>query len=266
MQINADRGLAVITGASSGLGAELARQLGAKGYSIGLVARRKELLQELAENLRQQGIRVVYAVADVSDTLATKNAVELCQAEFGPCQLMVANAGIGYPVLAAKFDAKKAVKIVEVNVNGVINAFGAVLADMVERGQGQLVAVSSLAAYRSFPQSHVYCASKSAVNALMEGLRLELAGRKIYFTTICPGFVKTPMTEGNTISMPLVLECPEAVSRMVAAIEAKKRVYNFPRRLYWVARLSRVVPEWVWLLIFGKFFKKPYKIMGSAEG
>jgi len=258
-EIKNNQPVAIITGASSGLGAEFARQLGSKGYKIGLIARRQDLLQQLVDELQGDGIVAAYAVADVGETKPLQQAVATLEDTLGATTLLIANAGVGYPVKAHGFSAEKAAAMIRINVTGVMNAVGAVLPGMLQRDVGQVVAISSLAAYRSFPQSHVYSASKAAVNAFFEGLRFELTGTKLRVTTICPGFIRTEMTDKNTIPMPCLLDCDVAVRRMLKAIEAGKSVYNFPRRIFWLLKCSRLVPDILIRKSFSGQFKKPYK-------
>src|SRR5947209_7001902 len=118
-----------------------------------------------------------------------------------------------------------------INVLGVVYCIEGVLPEMLRRGRGHLAAVSSLAAYKGLPGESAYCASKAAVNAYMEGLRIQLRGRGIAVTTLCPGFVRTPMTAANDFHMPWLLDADEAAGRMVRALRRRRAVYNFPWQL-----------------------------------
>lgn len=252
--------VALITGASAGLGRELARQLGARGLKVGLMARRTELLAEVEAAAKAAGSPATASAAcDVADRASVEVAVQSLVAVLGPCDVMIANAGIGYPCPVRSFDADKTWRIYQVNVQGALNAFAAVMPAMLARKRGQLVGISSLASYRSFPESHAYCASKAALSSQLEGMRAELKPRGITVTTICPGFIKTDMTAGNNFTMPFLMECEPAVARIVGAIERRARVYNFPRRLYWAIKASRLIPD----IIFDKLATpptgKPYK-------
>lgn len=234
-----------ITGASSGLGRELALQIAAKGGKLGLFARRQELLASLVEDVqtRVPGAVAHYYVCDVADRASVLDAMARASVELGAADLLIANAGIGYPIKAKRFDSARAAAIYQVNVFGMLHAIEAVLPAMLQRGRGHIVGISSLASYRSYPESHAYCASKSAVSAQLEGLRMELAPQGVAVTTICPGFIKTEMTAGNTIKMPFLMECSAAVARIIGAIERKERVYSFPKRLLWIIKASRLIPE-----------------------
>src|SRR5262249_40301412 len=136
-------------------------------------------------------------------------------------------------------------KMFHVNLLGVVYSIEAVLPDMLRRGRGHLAAVSSLAAYKGLPGEAAYCASKAAVNTYMEGLRIQLRERNIAVTTICPGFVRTPMTEVNKFKMPWLLEADDAARRIVRAMKRRRKVYNFPWQMSLVMKLASWLPDWV---------------------
>jgi short-subunit dehydrogenase len=235
--------VAVITGASSGIGRELARVLAAQGSKVGIIARRKDKLDALAAELRQAGAAAAWAVADVKDRAETVTAIRDLAAQLGPIDLLIANAGVGMPTLLDPMNVSDVEKMVQVNVLGVVYSIEAVLPDMLRRRQGHLAAVSSLAAYKGLPGESGYCASKAAVNAFMEGLRIRLRGTNIAVTTICPGFVKTPMTAINTFPMPWLMEADDAARRIVRALRRRRKVYNFPWQLTLLMKLTRWLPD-----------------------
>jgi short-subunit dehydrogenase len=116
---------------------------------------------------------------------------------------------------------------------------------MLERRRGHLAAVSSLGAYKGLPGESGYCASKAAVNTFMEGLRIQLRDRGIAVTTICPGFVRTPMTEVNQFSMPWLLEPDQAARKIVRALSRRRKVFNFPWQTTLLMKLTNWLPDWV---------------------
>src|SRR5262245_16970444 len=189
--------VAVITGASSGIGWALAKVLAKEGCKVGLVARSKDKLDVLAAEIRQAGGTAAVADADVSDRARTVAAVHEVRDQLGPVDLLIANAGVGAPTLLDPLNIDAVEKMFRVNVLGVIYSIEAVLPEMLKRRSGHLAAVSSLGAYKGLPGESAYCASKAAVNTYMEGLRIQLRDKGVAVTTICPGFVKTPMTEIN---------------------------------------------------------------------
>ncbi len=238
--------VAVVTGASSGIGHALARALAAQGCKVGLVARRQEQLIALACGIEQSGGTAAWAVADVADRGQTVTALRDLAARLGPVDLLIANAGVGAPTLIEPaLNTADVEKMFRVNVLGVVYAIEAVLPEMLQRRRGHIAAVSSLAAYKGLPGEWGYSASKAALNNLMEGLRIQLRDRGIAVTTICPGFVKTPMTEVNKFDMPWLLEADEAARRIVRALARRKKVFNFPWQMSLFMKLTRWAPDWL---------------------
>lgn len=235
--------VAVVTGASSGIGHALARRLAAEGCKLGLVARRPEPLAALATDIRKANGVAAIAVADVADRIQVEAAISSLRTELGPIDLAFANAGVGMPTLLDPVNVADVEAMVRVNVLGVVYTIAAVLPEMLARKSGHLVGVSSLAAYRALPGESAYCASKAAVNAYLDGLRMHLRGTGVSVTTVCPGFVKTPMTDMNTFHMPQLLEADEAARRIVRAVRRGRKVYNFPWRLHLMVKLSRWLPD-----------------------
>ncbi len=237
--------VAVITGASSGIGRALARELARAGARLGLVARRRAELDRLADEIRQAGGRAAVAPADVADRPAVLAAVQEVTSQLGPVDLLIANAGVGAPTHLDPPNTAEVEKMFRVNTLGVVYSIEAVLPDMLRRGRGHLAAVSSLAAYKGLPGESAYCASKAAVNTYLEGLRIQLRGRGLAVTTICPGFVRTPMTDVNNFHMPFLMEADEAARRIVRALGRRAKVYNFPWQMALLMRWTRWLPDWV---------------------
>jgi short-subunit dehydrogenase len=232
----------LITGASSGIGEALAVEFGRRGASVGLLARRAEVLREVAGKVEAAGGRALAVAVDVRDAGAVKSAVAKVVESFGRIDVLIANAGKGETTLAREFDIEVATQVLSVNLLGAMNSVAAVLPEMIERGAGQIVAVSSLAAYRGFPGSGAYCASKAALSTFFESLRVELRPRNIYVTTIHPGFIDTPMTRGRNQKMPFLQDATRAAQLMIRAIEARRRTYAFPWQLAGLARVGRWLP------------------------
>lgn len=240
----------LITGASSGIGRGLAIELRRRGAKLGLVARRKELLDEMvgeiAASTSSNGdgqASVLALAADVQDATSLRAAAEQMQARFGKIDVLIANAGIGGNNDAAQLDAAKLANVINVNVLGAANSVAAVIPEMVERGSGHLVVISSLAAYRGLPKSAAYCASKAAVSAMFESLRLDLKPHGIDVTIIHPGFIKTPLTAGRQAKLPWLQELEPAVRKIVRAIERRKKSYAFPWQLATIVRAGMIMPN-----------------------
>ena len=232
----------IVTGASSGIGRELVIALAKQGARVGAIARRAELLDGLTTTVGAGGT-VATAPANVADRDAVHAAIAGLTDQLGPADLLIANAGVGLPSGADPVNAPFVELMMNVNFLGVVYAFEAVLPAMLERGSGHLVAVSSMAAYKGLPGSAGYCASKSAVNAYCEGLRIELRSRGVAVTAVCPGFVDTPMTANNAHPMPFIMPPDKAARRILSALPRRPAVYDFPKRMRFLMWLTKWTPD-----------------------
>jgi short-subunit dehydrogenase len=238
----ADR-VALITGAASGIGRELARVLCREGARIAAIDLSADGLAALEAELKSAGGRCAAAVADVTDAAAVRDAVCGLEAQLGPTDLLIACAGIGRETTAAAFDAAAFAETIRVNLIGVANSVAAVLPGMRERRRGCLAVLSSLASYCGLPRMAAYCASKAGVNALMGSLRVELRTYGIACTTICPGWVRTPMTESLAVRGFRMLTVEDAARRILAALRRQQAFVAFPARDVWRVRLLRYLPR-----------------------
>lgn len=235
---------AIITGASSGIGRELAKQLAAEGCKVGLIARRREELEKLAAEITRAGGSAVVAAGDVGDRGQTLVAIQAIIGQLGAVDLLIANAGFGVHTEIDPVNALDVEAMFRVNFLGVVYALEGVLPEMLRRGRGHVAAVSSVAALRGLPRSSAYCASKAAINSYLEGLRIQLHPRGVAVTTINPGFVRTPMTADNRYKMPFLLEADEAARRILWALRRRKKVYSFPWQTALLMRLISWLPDW----------------------
>jgi short-subunit dehydrogenase len=236
--------VAVVTGASSGIGWELAKELGRQGAKVGVLARRQEHLDRLCGEIRAGGGIAEAASADIRERQATLDAIGGLAKRLGAIDLLIANAGVGSMNKPDNLNVSGAENVFRANLLGVVYSIEAVLSEMLQRGSGQIAAISSLAAYKGIPNTAAYCASKAAVNVYMESLRISLRGRGVHFTTVCPGFIRTPMTENNK-GMFLVMEPQKAARKIVDAIRRKKKLYNFPWVTTRLMKLTRWAPDWL---------------------
>ena len=236
----------MITGASSGIGAGLARALGRRGARMGLVARRTDALQQLVSEVESEGGKAIALTADVRDAASVRAAADQLREEWGQIDVLVANAGIGATTDPAKLNPEEVANVINVNVIGASNSVAAVVPEMVARGSGHLVVISSLAAYRGLPKSAAYCASKAAVSAFFESLRLDLEPKGLNVTIIHPGFIKTPLTAGRQAQMPYLMELDDAVEKIVGVMERKKKSYAFPWQLASIVRAGMIMPNFMY--------------------
>jgi short-subunit dehydrogenase len=233
---------AVVTGASRGIGAELARQLAAAGVKVGLTARRTGELEALADEIRARQGTAAVAPADATDPVATRRAIERIAQELGPIDLLIVNAGVGLRTPGRSFSAETFERMVRVNLLGAAYAIEAVLPDMLRRRQGHLVGISSLAAYRGMRRGSGYCATKAGLSALMEGLRVDLVSRGIAVTSVHPGYVRTAMIAGTERNLPWLMDARTAARLTLKGIAARRRYVAFPWAPTALMALARLLP------------------------
>src|SRR5437588_1504360 len=271
----------LITGASSGIGRGLALELARRGARLGLLARgvnaqqaaamgavagasssstgpllpapSPRLMEVLEEVNREAGTtgsanspQAILLPADVRDAKAMRAAANRLREEFGHTDVMIANAGMGATTEATELEPEAVAKLLSVNVIGAVNSVAAVLPEMVKRGSGQLVAISSLSAYRGLRKSAAYCASKASLSAFFESVRIDLIGTGVDVTIIHPGFIETPLTAGRRAQMPFLMEVEYAVKKIIRAIERRKKSYAFPWQLATIVRAGMIMPNFMY--------------------
>lgn len=229
----------LITGASSGIGTYLARELVRRGARVGLLVRREERLRELAEELTEAGGHSAWAVADVTDVEALHQGLDAVAEELGGADVLVANAGFNRPEVPFRFQPGRAMKIYEVNLMGTIRAIDWTLPRFLEQGSGHIVGVASVASYFGLPASGSYCGGKAAMRVHLQSLRVTLAKWGIAVTTICPGFVKSELTEDIEYKMPFLWETDRAARLMADSIERRRREVIFP----WQMKLCVIIAQ-----------------------
>lgn len=238
--------VAFVTGASSGIGRGLALRLAREGYAVGLAARRRDRLEEVAGDIRDiHGVASVHA-CDVSNPDDVRTAVGACRLALGPIELLVANAGIALRARADDLDADDVERVIRVNFMGAVYAAEAVLPEMLRRRSGQIAAIASLAGFGGLPARAAYAASKSAMISFFESMRLDLRSRGIAVTVVNPGFVRTEMTERYEHSRPFIMDEDPAVARILGAILERKPAVSFPWQVALPAALARALPRRVY--------------------
>ena len=233
-----------ITGASSGIGAALARQYAAGGATVGLVARNDEKLQAVVESLPGDPKRHFAFPADVTKREEIFEAAARFEKFSGGATLVIANAGMSHGVKTEFLEDLDVLEAVyRLNVFAMAYTFHAFIGPMKARGGGRLVGIGSVAGIRGLPGSEAYCASKSAVITYCESLRVEMQKYGIGVTTLCPGFVRTPLTAQNPYKMPFILEPEEFASQAIDAIRKGKSYAVIPWQMGLLAKILRVLPN-----------------------
>lgn len=227
-----------ITGGTTGIGMELARIYLARGWKVGVCGRDRTKFEENFKNYPEAQFYQV----DVANRAEMKAAIADFSKSIG-LDLLIANAGIGYQFKTKVPDFEYSYKMININLLGVMYAFEAALDLMIPRGKGQLVAISSIAGYNGLPGASAYSASKAAVQKYCESLHLDLRQFGIDVTTICPGFVETPLTQKNLHPMPFILKAPKAAALIARAIDRKKMIYAFPFFFATLVRLMSMLPR-----------------------
>ncbi|MDD5295847.1 MAG: SDR family oxidoreductase [Rhodocyclaceae bacterium] len=243
-----------ITGASSGIGAALAAHYAHGGATLGLLARRLDKLEAVAAGL--PGRHFLY-VADVTDAPAVIAAAEDFM-QGGVPDIVIANAGISVGTLTEHAEDFPAfAKVFQTNVLGLFATFQPFIGPMSRQGRGTLAGIASVAGIRGLPGAGAYSASKAAAISYLESLRVELRSRGIRVTTVCPGYIETPMTAVNDYAMPFILPAGEA-ARRIARVIAKGRSYAvLPWQMAIVAKLMRLLPNSVYDRLFANKGRKP---------
>lgn len=251
-----------ITGASSGLGAALAQHYAHQGAALGLVARRRELLEQLVHSLPHPERHRVYAV-DVTDHAALASAAQdFIQAQYG-VDIVIANAGISAGTLT-EFSEDLAVfeRIIATNVTATVATFAPFIGAMKQQAQAgsrdcRLVGIASVAGIRGLPGAEAYSASKAAVISYCESLRVELKASGVKVVTIAPGYIDTPMTKINPYPMPFLMPASVFAEKAAVEIDAGTSYCVIPWQMGIVAKLLRLLPNWLYDLAFSRAPHKP---------
>ena len=247
----------VISGASSGIGLALARHYLQRGAHVVAYARRSELLAALAAEFPQ--LVSIYTL-DVRDAVAQQQAAADFIARVGVPDIVIANAGVSVGTLteyAEDMDAFR--QVMDINVLGMVQTFQPYVAAMRAAGSGTLVGIASVAGFRGLPGAGAYSASKAAAISYLESLRVELRGSGVKVTTICPGYIRTPMTDINPYAMPFILDADDAAQRMARAIAKQTAFTVIPWQMGLVGRVLKVLPRWLYDRLFANAPHKPRK-------
>ena len=256
-----------ITGASSGIGAALAQCYAEQGAVLGLVARRGDALQRLAASLPNASRHRIYPL-DVTDHAALTEAAADFIAAMDGVDVVIANAGISHGTLTEHAqDLPVFERIIATNLTATVASFTPFIATLKRQAQAgnrhcRLVGIGSVSGIRGLPGASAYSASKAAVISYCESLRVELRSAGIKVVTISPGYIDTPMTQVNAYPMPFLMSPKEFAMRAVRAIDAGTSYTVIPWQMGVVAKLLRLLPNWVYDAAFAK---APHKARNAPE-
>ncbi len=245
-----------ITGASSGIGLETARQYAKAGHTVLATARNENALLELSARSEAFDGQIMPYPADVTKVRSMKAVYDKMVEQYGVPDKVILNAGTHKPTSAKKFKLTDHKKLMDINYGGVLNGLDLILPDFIDRGSGQIAVVSSVAGYVGLPFAGAYGASKAALINLCESMKAELADHGVDLRIVNPGFVKTPLTDLNKFEMPFLMPVEEAVKAMIKGLDQGASFeITFPSRMAWIMKFLRLLPYALFIPITRKIYK-----------
>lgn len=258
---NTDKKIAWVTGASTGIGEAVVTDLVAEGWHVAITARSEDKLQALAAKFES-----VYSFAgDITDEQRMADLVDEIENTVGPIDLALLNAGTYMPDGLEDFSAAKFRKQFEVNVIGMGNCAAPVLEKFRTRGKGHIAITSSVAGYRGLPRSLGYGASKAALINFAEALAAEAGGTGIKVQVICPGFVKTPLTDKNDFYMPMLMDVDKAAQKLVKGLGSSRFEIMFPWLFCFLTKIVGLLPDRAYIALIAKMKEKQQSAKPKSE-
>lgn len=224
-----------VTGASTGIGADIARQLAAAGVRVAVSARSRDKLEALGAN-------VLAVPLDVTDAAACRDAVALIEAKLGNIDLAVLGAGTYSPVTIEQLDPALFSRMMVTNYMGVVNCVSALAPGMIARGAGHLSWIASVAGYIGLPKAAAYGPTKAALINLAESLYPELKQKGVAVSVVNPGFVSTPLTAQNDFPMPFLMTAEDAARRTIEGLASGRFEVAYPWRFATILKAARLLP------------------------
>lgn len=245
-----------ITGASSGIGKEVARQYAQAGHTVCISARSRDSLAAVAKECAEMPGELHVVPVDVTDCEGVQTAYsEICE-RVGIPDLAILNAGTHKENPVAQFDRALYSRIMDINYMGVVNCLQVIVPGCIERREGHIAVVSSVAGYRGLPKASAYGASKAALINMCEALQPELAAYNVRLRLINPGFVRTPLTDLNEFDMPFLMEVEDAARRMISKLQGNYFEITFPRRFTFMLKVLRMLPYGLYLRLTRNLLKQ----------
>jgi len=251
--------VAWVVGASSGIGAAVARELQSRGALVAISARRQDQLDEVS------GGTMLTVVADVTDADALKAAATRIRGELGPIDVAVLSAGYWKQMTGNEWDSESFNRHVQVNLIGMSNSIAAVLPEMLGRRRGVIAGISSVAGYRGLTGSAAYGATKAGQINLLESLRIQVARAGVRVITVCPGFVRTDLTATNDFPMPFIIDADTAGRSICDGLERDRTEIVFPIRMAIVMKAARLVPVALWSALWSRVSPKEANDHAAAK-
>jgi len=236
-----------ITGASSGLGREVAKQYVRAGHTVCVSARSADALTALAHECREFLGSVHPFALDVTAPEQVADIWSRLRADAGCPELVILNAGTSIPDSVLTFDRQNFADIMNVNYMGAVNCLHEIIPTFLRRRSGRIAVVASVAGYRGLPHAAAYCASKSALISLCESLQPELVTTGVGLHLVDPGFVRTPLTDKNEFPMPFLMEVEDAAASMIRGLDHGRFEVTFPKRFTWLVKALRFLPFGIFL-------------------
>lgn len=232
-----------ITGASTGIGRDVARQLAARGVTVAVSARSADKLVSMGPNIKPYPL-------DVTDAAAVARTIAKIEVELGPIDLALMGAGAYAPIAMDQIKPELFASIMNVNYMGVVNCLAALVPIMRQRGRGHIAWIASVSGYRGLPKAAAYGPTKAALINLAESLRPELGVLGITVSVVNPGFVETPMTKANDFPMPFLMTPQDAARRTIEGLAVGKFEVAYPTRFVAILKFARLLPYAVffWLI------------------
>lgn len=228
-----------ITGAGTGIGRALAIKLAQQGCTVAISARTPEHLEEVAAQVPD---KIFPFPLDVTDNVLVPAVYTAIEAQLGPVNIAILNAGIYKRDSAVDFDTALFGQTVNVNLMGTVHCLGAVMPSMLARQLGRILIVSSVAGYTGLPGAAAYGATKAALINMCEALYPELKSKNVHLSIVNPGFVDTPLTQKNDFPMPFIISQMQAADHIVHGLQSGRFEIAFPRRMVWLTKCLACLP------------------------
>ena len=234
--------IAWITGASYGLGRALAAHMAQHGWRVAASARSEDDLAEFAREAEPWKGEVHAFPCDITEPDSVKQAISEIEQRLGPIEISVLNAGTHQPLRPRHFDAAVFGKLTQINLVGTANCLEAILPGYYQRGAGQVAIVSSVAGFRGLPTSAAYGMTKAGLINMAEALKPELDIANIRIQVVCPGFVRTPLTDKNEFPMPFIMEPEDAAKAFYNGLMSRRFEIVFPWQMSLIFKTLRLLP------------------------